>query len=419
MTSKRVSVIMPVYNEAEYLSESINSFLSQTISSSCELICVDDGSTDNSLDILNSFRQEHDNISVIHQSNLGSGAARNTGIDAAEGEFVAFLDADDMYPYDDVLEALYDMANRKNVNAAGGSISILENGQIRRFAAEGLDARYYVGQAFDYDCVIEYSAYQFEYGYYRFIFKRDMLISAGVRFPQFLRFQDPGFFVRALDAAGEFGALQKETYLYRSNPDKAAWNRAKIIDLLDGIIDLAEFSNKKRYAKLFCNAVHRLRVDFDPIIHDVIVSEIDGELLGKLFEANRTLREIGKELDTNVDELFLNETTLETASTMLREYPEYRERLLSAEQALDDSKKLIHDLENTKDRLDRELESTQSMLDHERDISASRIRELEIKNSKLESSISNLKKSNSWRIGRVMTFPVRKLKQVARNRKRI
>ena len=72
----KVSVIMPVYNAEDYLEESINCILNQTLTD-LELICVDDGSTDSSLEILNRFRDMDDRVQVYHQENRGGGAARN------------------------------------------------------------------------------------------------------------------------------------------------------------------------------------------------------------------------------------------------------------------------------------------------------------------------------------------------------
>lgn len=89
-----VSVIIPVYNAALYLERCISSFLAQSMSD-YELILVDDGSTDGSSEICDRYDIEHDNIHVIHQANQGVSAARQKGLDIAEGRYCIFADPDD------------------------------------------------------------------------------------------------------------------------------------------------------------------------------------------------------------------------------------------------------------------------------------------------------------------------------------
>ena len=109
-----VSVIMPVFNAEEYLEESINCILNQTLTD-LELICVDDGSTDNSLKILNEFKDSDIRIQVYHQENRGGGAARNVAMTYATGKYLYCMDADDMIELD-ALERLYDVCEEKNLD---------------------------------------------------------------------------------------------------------------------------------------------------------------------------------------------------------------------------------------------------------------------------------------------------------------
>lgn len=90
-----VSVIIPVYNAAPWLSDCIESAMQSLKGISSEIICVDDGSTDGSPEILSAFNSAYDGIRVIRQDNAGRSAARNVGIEAARGKWLAFSDADD------------------------------------------------------------------------------------------------------------------------------------------------------------------------------------------------------------------------------------------------------------------------------------------------------------------------------------
>lgn len=116
----KFSVIMPVYNGALYLEESINSVLNQ-IYKDWELIIVDDGSTDGSGEIADKYAALDDRISVIHQKNTGVFFARRNGIANARGDYILFLDCDDLMIDDtlDILEVVFDEHGSDVVMFAG------------------------------------------------------------------------------------------------------------------------------------------------------------------------------------------------------------------------------------------------------------------------------------------------------------
>ena len=101
-----VSVIVPVYNVAQYLPKCLNSILSQTYTE-LEILLVDDGSTDESGAVCDEYAARDHRIRVIHQKNQGPGYARNAGLDAATGELLMFVDPDD-YITDDAVQSLFE-----------------------------------------------------------------------------------------------------------------------------------------------------------------------------------------------------------------------------------------------------------------------------------------------------------------------
>ena len=101
----KISVIVPVYNTELYLTECLDSLANQTLKD-IEIICIDDGSTDNSLQILNSYSKKDVRFKTIHKENGGVVSARITGLELAESEFVCFVDSDDWIELD-MLEVLY------------------------------------------------------------------------------------------------------------------------------------------------------------------------------------------------------------------------------------------------------------------------------------------------------------------------
>ncbi len=95
----KISVIIPVYNTENYLKECLNSVINQTFKD-IEIICVNDGSTDNSLSILEEYARTDSRIKIINQKNQGVSSSRNNGIKSARGEYIMFLDSDDLYKPD-------------------------------------------------------------------------------------------------------------------------------------------------------------------------------------------------------------------------------------------------------------------------------------------------------------------------------
>lgn len=125
----KLTIIVPVYNVEAFLNKCIDSLLDQDFSSAeYEIILVDDGSTDASVQICDEYAEAHDNVRVVHQINGGLSAARNTGIRMAKGEYVQFVDSDD-YLNAQVLRRIIEFAqsenldilriNYQNVDAAG------------------------------------------------------------------------------------------------------------------------------------------------------------------------------------------------------------------------------------------------------------------------------------------------------------
>ena len=123
----KISVIVPCYNLELFVRECLDSILVQTLHE-MEIICVDDGSTDGTLEILEEYQKKADHIKVLHQKNQGSGIARNRGIMEAKGEYIAFMDADDFYPLPNTLEKVYATAKEKNAVICGGSAYDYLNG---------------------------------------------------------------------------------------------------------------------------------------------------------------------------------------------------------------------------------------------------------------------------------------------------
>ena len=111
-----VSMIIPIYNAQDYIVRGIDVVLAQSFSG-LEIILVDDGSTDNTSNVIDWYAEKYSNVIAIHQENGGVGAARNRGIRCAQGEYIGFMDSDDMI-YPDMVARLYNYAKKNDCDVA-------------------------------------------------------------------------------------------------------------------------------------------------------------------------------------------------------------------------------------------------------------------------------------------------------------
>lgn len=109
-----ITFVVPVYNLAPYLEETLNSLRQQTLRS-LEIVCVDDGSTDESARILDEIASRDERVIVVHQQNAGVSNARNVGIDVAQGQFICFVDGDDVL-YEDTAQRLINAAHENQAD---------------------------------------------------------------------------------------------------------------------------------------------------------------------------------------------------------------------------------------------------------------------------------------------------------------
>lgn len=247
-----VSVVMPVYNVEDYLDECLAKTLNQTLRE-IEVICIDDGSTDGSLAILKRHAQMDSRVKIVCQANQGAGKARNVGLQMAQGEFVAFMDPDDFYPSPDTLRHMYDAATANGVDICGGSLNQIKWNELITNPKLFED-----GYSFASDGLVSYGDYQFDYGYWRFLYRREFLKKNGISFPDYRRQQDPPFMVRAFCLAERFYALKEPTYVYRLSHKTVTWNERKAYDLFCGVDDVLQMAEEFGYERLFGRVVRRM-----------------------------------------------------------------------------------------------------------------------------------------------------------------
>lgn len=274
----KISVIIPIYNAEKYLEQCIKSVLSQTLKE-LEIICVDDGSTDDSALIIKKLISQDKRIRLLYQTNQGAGIARNQALDKAKGKYVTFLDADDYYIDKDALRLMFEACEANGLSASASLRKclvdgIIEDGSLFQNVAKGK--------------ILDYYDYQIDYDYQNFIFLREILVNNGFYFPNYRRFQDPPFLVKVLYKIRRFMVVDTNLYCYRIVNPEVRFDNKKTLDLLYGLIDNLTFAKENHLETLFQNTIYRLEYEYRTIILKNI--DVDNlELLKLLMQANQMI----------------------------------------------------------------------------------------------------------------------------------
>jgi capsular polysaccharide export protein len=303
----KVSVIIPVYNAEPYLRQCLDSIINQTLKD-IEIICIDDSSSDNSFFILNEYANKDKRFIILKQKNSGAAVARNRGLKIIDGEYFVFMDSDDFYPNNTIIEQLYNTVKKHKVFVCGGSLLKCDrNGN----EIENRDKNSY----FIDDELINFDNYQNAYGFTRFIYNTRLCKDNNLFFPILERFEDPPFFVSYMAIAKKFYALKDFVYCYRLNNRAITfYNAQKTIDLLKGVKICLELSKKYNYKELYHNMVHK--ISYDKYVIDILKEQIANKNV--LTQLKDTLSAINK--DTPVSEFTKRHMKLPKVSLIIPVY---------------------------------------------------------------------------------------------------
>ena len=206
--SPGVSVVVPICNSEYYLRECLDSVLSQEEFASFELICVDDGSIDSSAAIVEAYVASDRRVRLLRQKNAGPGAARNAGLDAARGEYIFFLDADDRLSSGAALREAYEQAKADDLDILlADANDMSEIGNVTRSNKYLLRdllpaARVFPPESFGANLYIAATMSPWAK-----LFRRQFLEKNALRFPALKRSEDFPFVQLAMSLARRIGAL--------------------------------------------------------------------------------------------------------------------------------------------------------------------------------------------------------------------
>lgn len=382
----KISVVIPVYNVEKYLKESISSVLNQTFND-IELICVNDGSKDNSLEILNEFAKMDSRIKIINQQNQGCGASRNRALNEAVGDYIYFFDPDD-YILPNAFEKLYDNAVNNDSDLVIFKIARFRDGEPIDYSNPGFDLEK------NFDKSIDFNNYSFNYedvkkyvlnssfAPWTKMYKKEFLDRFDdFKFPTNLAFDDVPFHVKAMLRAKKISFIPDYLYHYRLNPTSVNNTSSNGIYIMD-IIDIVEnFLKTENFLNEFKKEFYLFKVT--QILNYIISSnskEYFTSAKSELLKVKKEFFDIGLN-----DDNFINKELVENVNHVLNSNS-YKEYLLNLE---------LSNLKNENIKLNKLFIKLKK--ENER---------LNRKNNYLEKENYKLINSNSWKI----TKPLRNLK---------
>lgn len=210
-----ISIILPVYNGEKYIDDCLTSIIDQTFSD-FEVICIDDGSTDKSGEILDNWADKENRIKVIHQKNGFAGRARNQAIKIARGNYIVFIDSDDIL-VQDALEKFYNAAVSYNADVVISSVCIFDKTIERaQKSNKWLDPDYIPSK----DCFSAKDIYPFIFNFTAGgpggkCFKREYIIENNLKFLSLQKSEDFYFIHLGIAEANSIAVIREPIYFIR------------------------------------------------------------------------------------------------------------------------------------------------------------------------------------------------------------
>ena len=245
----KVSVIIPIYNTEEYLKECLDSVISQTLTD-IEIICIDDGSTDGSLNILKEYALNDNRIKILKQKNKGAGAARNLGIKNATGEFVNFFDSDD-YMKPEMLKELYNKAIEIGSDiTVCRSIIYRENSASFEDVEHSIERKIIGSKLFFEPEEFKDNIFQIFVGWpWDKIYKRDFILKNRLKFQEIRQSNDTFFVLFSLVLANKISIVDEILATHRMHEKSLEATRIKNPECF--VLALKKLYGKLKSKKLF------------------------------------------------------------------------------------------------------------------------------------------------------------------------
>lgn len=305
--SNEISVIIPCFNVEQYLEDCLNSVVKQTIFDDLEIICIDDGSTDNTFKILEQYKFKYANIIVVSQSNKGQSSARNVGLKLATGKYIGFTDSDDIINevyYEKLLETI--KKNQADLVVCK-LVTLYDNGSVDETNAREYRVDDFIKIDSNFDDKIKlFLNDKLSVSPCNKLIKRGMLQASNISFSVGLYNEDMEFGFDIIEASSMIVKCEESIYYYRQRSfSTTKLATLRVLDMLKVTDNIVAKLNSKypnqynyeidNYKLLFCVylTLHRVRNANEDVKIEVI-KEVhsytkDISLLS-ILKANHSLR---------------------------------------------------------------------------------------------------------------------------------
>ena len=308
----KVSILVPIYNVEKYLRQCLDSIVAQSLKD-IEIICINDGSTDNSLQIIEEYAQKDNRIKIINKQNSGYGASMNKGLDAAIGEYIGIVESDD-YIKENMFEALYNLANSKDLDIAKSDYYYYySKDNISRHS--GRIPLKNVGKIFsvkdDVDVLRIWPAI------WSSVYKREFLKENNIRFLETpgASYQDTSFAFKTLACAKKVWFTNKAYLFYRQDNENSSINsKGKVYAICDEWNEIRRFLEERKDIKEIVSDVayhiqfKAYRANVQRIAREFRAEFIDlySDYFKSLFEQNKLNIKLFNKTDKKELKMLLN-----------------------------------------------------------------------------------------------------------------
>ncbi|MEI0487427.1 glycosyltransferase family 2 protein [Brachyspira intermedia] len=206
-----ISVIIPVYNAEKYIEKCLISLMNQTYKN-IEIICVNDGSTDNSYSLLEKFSKQDTRIKIFSHENSGPAKTRNVGLENSTGDYIMFCDADDYYS-DNMCELMLTTLLNENVDFVSCSTNVIDyfDSKFRK----PTEFVYYNVKHDGKHLINEYPIFDFNFVIWNKIFKKSILDKYSIKFPIGFEHDDSNFVLKYVSVSKSYYGLDIKLYNYQ------------------------------------------------------------------------------------------------------------------------------------------------------------------------------------------------------------